>query len=78
MMPPIARLCLGKGARCSCLAKYIRPLNDVSEALVNSKPGRRIDDLIAISRDVTTRGGKTFVSIFFRSSTFPGLLHAAE
>jgi hypothetical protein len=78
MMPPIARLCLGKGARCSCLAKYIRPSKDVSEALVNSKPGRRIDDLIAISRDVTTRGGKTFVSIFFRSSTFPGLLHAAE
>ena len=25
-----------------------------------------------------TRGGKTFVSIFFQSSTIPGLLHAAE
>ena len=77
-MAPIARLCLGEGARCSCLAKYIRPSKDVSEALVNPEPGRRIDDLIAISRDVTTRGGKTFVSIFFRSSIFPGLLHAAE
>ena len=65
-MAPIARLCLGEGARCSCLAKYIRPSKDVSEALVNPEPGRRIDDLIAISRDVTTRGGKTFVSIFFR------------
>jgi hypothetical protein len=77
-MAPIARLCLGEGARCSCLAKNIRPLKDVSKALVNPEPGRRIDDLIAISRDVTTRGGKTFVSIFFRSSTIPGLLHAAE
>jgi hypothetical protein len=67
-MPLIARLCLGKGARCSCLAKYIRPSKDVSEALVNSEPGWRIDDLIAISRDVTTRGGKTFVSIFFRAA----------
>ena len=45
---------------------------------VNPEPGRRIDDLIAISRDVTTRGGKKFVSIFFQSSTIPGLLHAAE
>ena len=27
---------------------------------------------------MTTRGGKTFVSIFIRSSTVPGLLHAAE
>ncbi len=79
-MAPIARLCLGEGARYYCLAKYIRPSKDVSEALVNPKQGRRIDDLIVISRDVTTRGGggKTFVSIFFRSSTIPGLLHAAE
>jgi hypothetical protein len=47
-------------------------------ALVNPEPGRLINDLIAVSRDVTTRGGKRFVSIFFRSSTIPGLLHAAE
>ena len=77
-MAPITRLCLGEGARCSFLAKYIRQSKDVSEALVNPGPGRRIDDLIAISHDVTTRGGKTFLSIFFRSSTIPGLLHAAE
>ena len=78
MRPPTARLCLGEGARCSCLVKFIRPSKDVAAALVNPKPGRRIDDLIAVSRDVTTRGGKRFVSIFFRSSTIPGLLHAAE
>ena len=77
-MAPKARICLGEGARCSCLAKYIRPSKDVAAALVNPKPGRRIDDLIAMSRDVTTCGGKTFVSIFFWSSTIPGLLHAAE
>ncbi len=47
-------------------------------ALVNPEPGQRINDLIAVSRDVTTRGGKRFVSIFFWSSTIPGLLHAAE
>jgi hypothetical protein len=74
----MATLCLGKGARCSCLVKFIRPSKDVAAALVNPKPGRSIDDLIAVSRDVTTRGGKRFVSIFFRSSTIPGLLHAAE
>jgi hypothetical protein len=51
---------------------------DVTAALVNPKLGQRIEDLIAISRDVTTRGGKTFVSIFFWSSTIPGLLLAAE
>jgi len=41
---------------------------DDAAALLNPDPARRIDDLIAIRRDVTTRGGKTFVSIFFRSS----------
>jgi hypothetical protein len=58
--------------------KFIRPSKDVAPALVNPKPGRRIDNLIVIGRDVTARGGKMFVSIFFRSSTIPGLLHAAE
>ena len=79
-MAPSARLCLGKGARCSCLVKSIRPSKDVAAALVDPKPGRCIDDLIAISLDVTTRGGKTCVFIFLRSSTItiPGLLHAAE
>jgi hypothetical protein len=77
-MAPIARLCLGKGARCSCLVKFIRLPKDVAVALVNPKPGRRIDDLIAVSHDVTTRGGKTFVAIFFRSSSIPSLLYAAE
>jgi hypothetical protein len=77
-MAPAATLCLGEGARCSCLVKFIRPSKDVAADLVNPEPGRRIDDLIAVSRDVTTRGGKRFVSIFFRSSTIPGLLHAAE
>jgi hypothetical protein len=77
-MAPIARLCLGKGARCSCLVKFIQPSKDVATALVNPEPGRRIEDLIAVSRDVTNRGGKTFVTIFFRSSTIPFLLHAAE
>ncbi len=62
----------------TALARFIRPSKDVAAALVNPEPGRRIDDLIVISHDVTTRGGKTFVSIFFRSSTIPGLLHAAE
>ena len=77
-MAPSARLRLGEGARCSCLVKFIRPSKDVAAALVNPEPGRRIEDLIAISRDVTNHGGKTFVAIFFRSSTIPGLLHAAE
>jgi hypothetical protein len=77
-MAPSARLRLGKGARCSCLVKFILPSKDVAAALVNPEPGRRIEDLIAISRDVTNHGGKTFVAIFFRSSTIPGLLHAAE
>ena len=77
-MAPIARLRLGEGARCSCLVKFIRPSKDVAAALVNPEPGRRVEDLTAVSREATTRGGKTFVAIFFRSSTIPGLLHAAE
>jgi len=50
MMSPSARLFLGKGARCSCLVKFIRLSKDVATALVNLEQGRRVDDLIAISR----------------------------
>jgi hypothetical protein len=50
----------------------------VEGPLVNPEPVRHINDLIAVSRDVTTHGGMRFVSIFFWSSTIPGLLHAAE
>jgi hypothetical protein len=79
-MAPSARLCLGEGEHCSCscLVRFIRPSKDVAAALVNPEPCRRIDDLIVVSRDVTTHGGKTFISIFFQSNTITGLLHAAE
>ena len=70
-MAPTGKLCLGEGARCSCLAKFVRPSKDVAAALVNPDPGRRIDDLIAVSRDVTTCGGKRFVSIFFGAALSP-------
>jgi hypothetical protein len=39
---------------------------------------QRLDDLITVSREVTTWGGETFVSIFYRSETIPGWLHSAE
>ena len=68
------RICLDKGACCSCLVKFLHPSKDVAQALVNPEPGRQINDLIAISHDVTTRGGKKFGFIFFRSSIIPGLL----
>jgi hypothetical protein len=71
-------LCLGKGARCSCLIKFIHPSKDVAVALVNHELNWRIDDLIANFQDVMTHGGKRFVSVFCWCSTIPGLLHAAE
>ncbi len=77
-MAPNARIHLGKGARCSCLVKFLRPSKDIAQALVNPELGRRINYLIAVSRDVTTCGGKNFVSIFFQSSTILGLFNAAE
>ncbi len=40
--------------------------------------GQQLYDLIAVSCEVTTRGGKSFVFIFFWSNTIPGLLHSAE
>jgi hypothetical protein len=73
-----ARLCLGKGACCSVLLKFLRPSKVVAKAIVNPVKGQWLDDLIAVSCEVTTHGGKSFVSIFFQSNTIPGLLHSAE
>ena len=58
------------------LLKYLCPSRVVAEAIVNPVKDQRLDDLIAVSQEVTTRRGKTFVSIFFRSETIPGLLHS--
>ena len=78
MAPPRARLCLGEGARCSVLLKYLRPSKTVADAIINPVNGQRLDDLIAVRREVTTRRGKSFVSIFYRSDTIPGVLSSAE
>jgi hypothetical protein len=78
MRPPRARLCLGKGARCSVLLKFLRPLKVIAKAIGNPVKDQRLDDLIAVSCQVTTWGGKTFVLIFHQSATIPGLLHSAE
>ena len=50
------------------LLKFLRPSKVIAEAIVNPVQGQRLNDLIAVSCETTTRGGKTFVSIFFRSA----------
>ena len=78
-MAPTARICLGEGARCSVLVKYLRPSKAVADAIVNPVAGQRVDDLIAVKREMMTRGGKNFYSIFYRSESIPGvLLSSAE
>ena len=62
---PRAQLCLGKGARCSVLLKFLRPSKVIAKTILNPVRDQRLDDLIAVSREVTTRGGRTFVSIFY-------------
>jgi hypothetical protein len=78
-MVPRARLCLGEGARCSVLVKYLRPSKAVADAIVNPVAGQRLDDLIAVKREMTMRNGKEYFSIFYQSETIPGvLLSSAE
>ena len=60
------------------LIKFLRPSKIVAEAIVNPTKDQRLDDLIAVSHEVMTRGGKMFVSIFYQSKTIPGQLHSAE
>jgi hypothetical protein len=78
MRPPRARLCLGKGARCSVLLKFLCPSKVIAKAIVNPVKDQRLDDLIAVSHQVTTWGGKTFVLIFYQSATIPSLLHFSK
>ena len=71
MVPPRARLCLGKGARCSVLLKFFRPSKVVAEAIINPMKDQRLYALITVSHEVVTRGGKTFMLIFYRSENIP-------
>ena len=79
MRPQRAQLCLGEGARCSVLLKFLRPSKVIAEAFVNPTKNQQLNDFITNNRDkVTTWGGKKFVTIFYQSKTIPGLLHPAE
>ncbi len=60
------------------LLKFLRPSKVIAKAFVNPTKDQWLDDLIAVNGETTTRGGKMFMSIFFRSPTIPGLIHAAE
>ena len=73
-MAPTARICLGKGARCSVLVKYLRPSKAVADAILNPTAGQRVDDLIAVRCEMTTWRGKNFYSIFYRSESIPNVL----
>ena len=56
------------------LLKFLCSSKVVAEAIVNPTKDQRLDDLIAVSREVTTREGKTFVSIFYRSERWAMVL----
>ena len=60
------------------LLKLLRPSKVIAETVHNPVKDQRLDDLITVSREVTTRGGRTFVSIFYRIDTIPSWLHSAE
>ena len=77
-MPRSRRLRLGEGARCSVLVNKIRPSAVVDEHFPNKVPRQRLDDLIAVRREQTTRRGATCEHVYFRSDTIPGELHVAS
>ncbi len=53
------------------LLKFLRPWKVVAKTILNPVKDQWLDDLIAVSRDVTTRGGRTFVSIFLSKRHHP-------
>ena len=69
----MARLCLGKGARCSVLVKYLRPSKAVNEAIVNPMAGQCLDDLITVKHEITMCWGKNFSPLFIGAKLSPAL-----
>ena len=72
-MPRCRSLRIGEGATCSVLVKRLRPSQAVAAAIPNASANQRVDDLVATRHAVTTRRGHTFKTIFFTSTTFPGV-----
>ncbi len=68
MRPMRARLCLGKGACCSVLLKFLRPSKVDDEAFVNPTMDQRLNDLIAVSREVTTGGEDVHVDFLSKQN----------
>jgi hypothetical protein len=62
---------LGDGARCSVLLSKLRPSERVDNAFPNSESTQRLDDLVALRRQLVTRRGLTYDAIFFSSASIP-------
>ena len=62
-----AALCLCDGAHCSVLLTKLRPSRAVADVFPNQLPRQRLNDLVAVWQEETTRRGHTFQSIFMIS-----------
>lgn len=69
---PARRLRLGVGAKCSILINRIHPGNITAVAFPNYTRHDRLDDCVVIDRRPVTRGGKTFIGVFFAHPSLEG------
>ena len=57
MAPRAQKKRLGKGARCSILIKYLRPSQEVAQAIPNATDQQQLEDLIATCLGKMTHQG---------------------
>ena len=70
---------LGADAVCSFLLSYLHPSAKIDELFPNRIAGQCLDYLVAVRTDIVTRSGNTFLAVFFRSQSIPGVeLHASK
>ncbi len=62
------KLCLGGGATCSALLKFIHPKLAVNAHFVNITAHNQATDLVALRLDDVTSKGRTYKAVFFSAS----------
>ncbi len=58
---------------CSVLVTKLRLSRTVAKALPNAAANQRVEDLVATRHAISTRGGRTYDTIYFTSPSFPGV-----
>ena len=74
----ISKLCVGVGAECTVLSKFLHPSKKIDEVLVNRTAHHRLSQLIAIRKEAKRVNRRDQICIVFRHESFSHEIYCCQ